>query len=47
MKKIGQLEGGADTMLFRERELFSTTLELLEKDIDLFSNDRPIPSDWY
>lgn len=39
--------GYADTLVFREQDLFETTLELLKRDIDLFGNDKPISQDWF
>lgn len=39
--------GCADTLLFREQDLFDTTLEMLKRNIDLFGNDDPIPAEWF
>ena len=39
--------GHAETLLFRERDLFDTVLELLGRDIDLLGDDLPVPESWY
>ncbi len=39
--------GNAPTLCFREKDLFRVTLELLEKNRDLFGDDKPVPAEWY
>lgn len=39
--------GEADALSFRQKDLFKTALEMLEKDIHLFDDDKPVPKDFY
>lgn len=39
--------GAARTLLFREKDLFRVTLELLDRNPDLFGDDAPVPLAWY
>ena len=39
--------GAARTLLFREKDLFRVTLELLAKNPDLFGDGAPVPTAWY
>ena len=39
--------GNAKSLLFCEKDLFCTVLELLHRNIDLFGDDHPVPREWY
>jgi aminoglycoside 3-N-acetyltransferase len=39
--------GDADTVVCNIKDLFSITLELLNKNIRLLDDDKPVPEEWY
>lgn len=39
--------GDSDMRILEAKTLFATTLELLDRDIFLFNDDKPVPIEWY